>query len=276
MAGKLIVLAGCILAGFAATPPARAEIDSALTASVWQMKFGLTAAQVNDPAWLAQDSDGDGLTNGAELIAGTDPLAANSGLANKNTSAAGGAFSVSVPTVAGKLYHLEWSREANGAGGWMALAPPVQTLGNGSVQTLAAPQAADAFYRVVVEEIDSDADGVSDWAEIVTGFDPHNTHTDGATTDDHTALTGQLANENVVTLVATDPSVQQPPDAATPPASNGSITLRRGGTLHFSTVTVALTHSGTADGGDGLPAAAGLGDFRAQGQLDQSPGDPAG
>ena len=50
--------------------------------------------------------------------------------------------------------------------------------------------------------MDTDGDGVSDWAEKVTGFDPTNANTHGAAQDDHTALTADLAQENVVTVTA--------------------------------------------------------------------------
>jgi hypothetical protein len=49
------------------------------------MVFGLTEAEVDDAIWLGQDSDGDGLTNRAELAAGTNPRRAHSLLAIKGS-----------------------------------------------------------------------------------------------------------------------------------------------------------------------------------------------
>ena len=72
-----------VLAGVS---PGRAQIDTAVDLSVWKMLYGVTDAQASDPAWLARDDDGDGLSNGAELAAGTDPFNAASGLAVTSTT----------------------------------------------------------------------------------------------------------------------------------------------------------------------------------------------
>ena len=102
------------------------------------------------------------------------------------------------------------------------------------------------FYHVAVSDIDTDGDGVSDWAERVTGFDPTTAHTKNSPTDDHTSLTTELPKENVVTITTSAPNAIQPPDAVTAATTTGSFTVSRGGTLNFSTTTVPLTKSGTA------------------------------
>ncbi len=60
---------------------AAAAIDLEINRTVWKIVYALTDAQVNNEAWLAADDDGDGLTNGAELTAGTNPSRADSTLA---------------------------------------------------------------------------------------------------------------------------------------------------------------------------------------------------
>ncbi|MFL6539236.1 MAG: DUF1800 family protein, partial [Chthoniobacterales bacterium] len=236
----------CASALFTAAAPSARAIDDSLTKTVWQMTYGLTAAQVNDPAWLAADDDRDGLTNGAELAAGTNPLSASSTIAITKITADANNVYLSFPTVRGKLYRVEWSTNLGDPNGWTAFLPAVQLTGNGGVQTIAAPRVTNAYYHVAFQDIDTDGDGVSDWAEILTGLDPNNTHTHGSATDDHTTLATDLQTENVVTLTATDPATTQPPDAATTPESNGSITVTRGGSLLFSSITVPLQKSGTA------------------------------
>ncbi len=104
--------------------------------------------------------------------------------------------------------------------------------------------------------MDTDGDGVSDWAEIVTGFDPNDTHSNGAAQDDHTALTAQLANENIITL-RRDRSLHHATARRRHPA--GQLRDRSpsaaAATLNFSTITVPLLKSGTAiEGTDYLPA----------------------
>ena len=241
-------LALFILASIACALPALAApaFDAEINKTVWKMIYGLTDAQVNDPTWLSQDADGDGLTNQAELTAGTNPLLPGSTIAITDETADATSAFLTFATIKGKLYTIEFTTTLDVPGSWAGFQPAVQVMGNGAAQTVAAPRIPNAFYRAVVQDVDTDGDGVSDWAEFITGFDPNNTHSGGAPVDDHTALVGQLANENVVTVVSTEPSTTQPPDDATAPTSTASITVSRGGTLHFSTITVSLLKSGTA------------------------------
>ena len=62
--------------------------------------------------------------------------------------------------------------------------------------------------------------------------------------------------ENVVTVTATKPTATQPADAATAATDTATINITRGGTLHFSAITVPLNWSGTAVAGRGLRRAA--------------------
>ena len=225
---------------------ARAEVDLAIDKAVWRMVFGLTESQVNDNGWLAQDNDGDGLSNGAELRAGTNPLQASSTLAITAVTADTKSVLLTFATISGKLYSVQSTTTLEAPDSWSEFTPAVELNGNGSSQTIAAPRLADTFYRAAVHDLDTDGDGVSDWAEIITGFDPESTHTNGAPVDDHTALTNQLPNENIVTLVATEPTATQPPNTQTPATKVGSITVGRGGRLNFSSITVPLAASGTA------------------------------
>ncbi|MDQ6859852.1 MAG: DUF1800 family protein [Verrucomicrobiota bacterium] len=227
-------------------PPARGDIDTNLTKQVWKLVNGLTDAQVNDPLWLAQDDDRDGVSNGAELAAGTNPLRADSTIMIKNVSADATQVYLSFPSVRGKLYSVESSPRADDPNAWTGFQRGAQLTGTGSTLTIAAPRIANAYYRIVFQDLDTDGDGVCDWAEIVAGLDPNNTHTKGAPNDDHTTLANDLVNANIVTMTATDPATTQPPDAATTPDAIGSITVTRGGTLNFSSITVPLAKSGTA------------------------------
>src|SRR3712207_2838926 len=81
------VFSACLLALLMSGVTARAQIDTALDRTVWKMVFGLTEAQVKDPEWLARDDDADGVSNGTEFRAGTNPLEASSTFAIKSISA---------------------------------------------------------------------------------------------------------------------------------------------------------------------------------------------
>ncbi len=234
----------------ASVSPGRAQIDMGINQTVWKMLYGVTDAQANDPAWLARDDDGDGLSNGAELAAGTNPFSAASNLAVTATSVSGGNASVSFATVAGKLYSLQSTSTVTDPASWTAVPAATPVSGDGTPKTLTVPQGTAAtFYRVVVQDQDTDGDGVSNWAEIVTGFDPTTAHTNGAAEDDHTALVNDLAQENVVTVTATKATATQPANASTAATDTATITITRGGTLHFSAITVPLTWGGTAVAG---------------------------
>ncbi len=236
-----ILLALCLVA------TARADIDYGANGTVWKMLYGVTDAQLNDPTWLASDDDGDGVSNGAELAAGTNPFNATSKLAVLSSTVTATTVSLTIPTAAGKVYVLQESADLTNPSGWVPLANNVQITGDGTVKTISAPLDGTAnFYRVVVQDVDTDGDGLSDWAEDAVGLDPTTAHTHGATLDDHTTLTNDLAGENVVTITATKATATQPPNAATAASDFGTITVSRGGTLHFASLTVPLVWSGTA------------------------------
>ncbi|MGZ5521551.1 MAG: DUF1800 family protein [Chthoniobacterales bacterium] len=235
----------CAFGFFSIATRASATIDTAVNLTVWKLFYNLTDAQVNDPAWLAADDDGDGLTNGAELAAGTNPESSKSMVEVTSTTMDLNYVYLGFPTAKGKLYSLE-STNALSAPNWAPLQPVVQVTGDGTSKTLAAPLTSGVFFHVVVQDLDTDGDGVSDWAESVAGYDPNNAHTKNSPTDDHTSITTELPKENIVTITASVPSAVQPPDALTAATSSGSFTVSRGGTLNFSTTSVPLTSSGTA------------------------------
>ncbi len=234
-----------------------AQIDPTINPTVWKMLYGVTDAQLNNPAWLAADDDKDGVSNGNELLAGTNPFRADSNTDAISAVQNGSLLQFTFPTQAGKQYVLE-SCPALATGNWTAVVPAVSVVGTGTPQTLSTPVSGTRlFYRARILDLDTDGDGVSDWAERVLGFDPNTSHTRGAVTDDKTAIKSALAVQNVVSVVATKTTGTQPADAVTPATDSGTITITRSGTLHFSTITVPLSKTGTAVPGldyAGLPS----------------------
>ncbi len=102
------------------------------------------------PLGLAQkDSDGDGVSDAAEIIAGTDPLDATSVLRATVAGASGSAIEVQIPTVAGRTYRVECCYDLTG-GIWLTLQGNI--AGTGGVVAITDPGAAThpkCFYRVV-------------------------------------------------------------------------------------------------------------------------------
>jgi uncharacterized protein (DUF1800 family) len=213
---------------------------------VWQKLYGVTAAQINSPAWLAADDDGDGVSNGNELLAGTNPFDPTSTFKTDPPVVYNGFISLTFPTEAGKLYVLQYSTDLST---WSGFSPPVQAEGEGTRLTLTSTVAGgQAMYcRVVVQDVDTAGDGVSDWAEIALGFDPTNKYTNGSPVDNYTAITEELTGQNTSTVV----SVHATKATATQPALNGvatdlaTLTFTRTGS-NLAAVTVPLTWGGTA------------------------------
>ena len=217
-------------------PPASAQIDQSMNVTVWKMLYGVTDAQANSAAWLAADDDGDGVSNGAELAAGTNPLQRGVPAGDLGHTLTASTVTLSMPTVPGKLYVVQSNTNLTNAAGWTPVSPAVQVTGDGTTKALVVPRGSSGnlFYRVVIQDIDTDGDGVSDWAEDAVGLDPTTAHTNGATLDDHSTLAADLAGENVVTITATKATATQPPNAATAATDFGTITISRGGSLHFA------------------------------------------
>jgi len=223
-------------------PRAGAQINTSIDQSVWMMLYGVTQAQMNSASWLAADDDGDGMSNQAEMIAGTNPFSGSSRFAITTVASGTNGLQFTFPTVAGKLYVLESGTSLSGAGSWVAVSPAVQVEGTGGPMMLAAPGATGKglFYRVQVQDTDSAGDGISDWARDVTGFNPN-----PPGSGDQSTLLADLAMENVVTVTATKATATEP--AAGAAATDlGTITVTRGGALLFSAITVPLHWAGTA------------------------------
>ena len=226
--------------------PASAVIDNAVSQTVWKMLYGVTDAQINDAVWLAKDDDGDGISNGNEIAAGTNPFSAGSAIKITSTTSDTNSFYFTFPSSAGKQYVLQTSNSLGTSAIWSLLSPSVSALGTGADVTLIAPKSgANSFFRVLVQDVDSDGDGVSDWAERAVGFNP-NSASSVTGTDDHTALVSGLAAENTVTITTNKGTATQPPDTTTPATDLATVTITRSGSLHFNAVTVNLAKSGSA------------------------------
>ena len=248
-------LAVAALASLSIVSPLRAAIDYPLNTDIWEMVYGVTAGQVGNPAWLAADDDMDGQSNGSEMAAGTNPFKAGSTISVTGLVPNGASnMDVSFDTMKGKQYVAQSSP---------SLTPPVwgnvgaPVIGTGVSMTVTVPKAPNPFYRVLVQDVDTDGDQVSDWAERVAGFDPNTANTNGSPTNDHAALVNGVANSNVVTVVATETTATQSSSASIPPVDTGRVSVRRSGPLNFNPITVPLQKAGSASEGtdyDALPA----------------------
>lgn len=230
--GALLTSLVYLIGMFAST--ASAVIDNAATQGVWKSKYGVTSTQLGDINWLAADADGDGLSNGSEIASGTNPFVSGSVVRITTITTDGSNVSVTFPTVAGKRYVLQGSTTLTG---FASLVPTVANAGTGSALTLTGPMNALKFFRVLVEDVDSDGDGLSDWVELTTDLDPNSpTLADGQA--DHAFVTAQIALPHKVNINPSETFASE--DG---PVKGRFIVTR---TQKLVPITVNLTTAGTA------------------------------
>ena len=103
------------------------------------------AIEVLDPA---ADRDADGVANGYEDVAGTDPFDRDSLLKLDSITLGGGSATITVPTVPGRYYQLEGCGDLSS---WTVL--EANFLADGATHGFVDPEAGSAqrrFYRVRV------------------------------------------------------------------------------------------------------------------------------
>ena len=112
------------------------------------------------------DSDGDGISNLREALAGTDPLDATSNFRLSMTpSSTAGFYDLQWPNIPNKAQSLEFSASLT-AFGTHSESPGL--IGN--TYTLTTETTGDSqFFRVSIRDRDTDIDGLSDWAENILG-----------------------------------------------------------------------------------------------------------
>lgn len=246
LAGAALILCGVgALAG--AVP-----IDQNATKQIWKLKYGVSDAQLGNATWLSQDADGDGLTNEAEISTGTSPFNGAAILQITNLVVGSSAVDVTFPTERGKQYVVQATPALTTA----FADTGVVWVGTGVPTTRSVPKAANKFFRVLVQDIDSDGDGLSDWAELVLNLNPNSPQTIPGV-DDLAYFNQQGALSNQVAITASAPFVAE--DAATP----GRLTVTR--TQNLFPVTVNYTVTGTAVPGTDYVALSGSVSFAAQG-----------
>ena len=207
---RLVVLFVVLVAAELA-PAQKIDQNANGMSDIWELVYGASSLNWNG------DADADGVSNGLESIAGTNPFDANSApriaaVAHTTTN-----FSVSLPCVLGKQYQLQSIPGLSRASlsNWMTEASVVARTG--TVVTVSAPaSAAPKFFRIAISDVDTDGDGVNDWEEYKLGLDPtkaaSNNQLDGngQPMNDYAYATSQLASQNVVAIAATDPAANQP------------------------------------------------------------------
>ncbi len=226
-----------------------AETLQTRNTKVWKLRHGVSDAQMADPAWLAQDADGDGAENGFEMLAGTDPFNPAKAARVSSFQRVGGGVSLLFPTEAGKRYRAESTPDLKLPGSWTLQGAAV--TGDGGSKTLVVPSADSGFFRIRIDDVDTDGDGVSDWVEEQLSLDPFLMQTVAGSSDAE-YLDSQLALPNlpnVVTIRAVAPFASEDGPVA------GRFTITRTQNLFPLSLDLRTTGSTAVPGSDyaGLP-----------------------
>jgi hypothetical protein len=114
---------------------------------VWEDLYDLNR---EDPADTDDDPDGDGASNLAEYISGTDPRQSASVLKITSSSSSGEAYTIVFNAVAGQTYTVQY-RNSLSSGGWQTLTNVPAPAVNGSlqVQDTNAGQSSARYYRLL-------------------------------------------------------------------------------------------------------------------------------
>lgn len=187
------------------------------------------------------DADGDGITNAQEAAAGTNPFDPTSAFRISSITQDAQGVRITFPTQPGKSYQAQ-SSSTLAAPSWQNAGGPLTGTGSVATITLAVQSGSSAYYHVTVSDLDTDGDGVTDWEEIMLGFNPNSSHSQGlGAADDRTAILQALQAVNIVSASAPQPVASK---AGLVP---GSIVLTRSGNLN--PFTAHYTVSGTAVAG---------------------------
>ncbi len=213
---------------------------------VWEQIFNAAALDPN------LDSDGDGVSNLRESMAGTDPFDPNSYPRIPTTAYTSSNFSVTLPAALGKQYQLQSVQpQTSGWTNWTVEATIIARTG--TVVTLTAPLGAiPKFFRVGIADVDTDGDGLNDWEEYQLGLDPtkpfSNNQLDGTgqPMGDYAYAAARMASQNVLSIVASDPTCVQP-DPGQTAQDLGQFTITRGG-FPLNSITVNLATGGPGTG----------------------------
>ena len=192
------------------------------------------------PGLLSADADldGDGQTNRQEGAAGTNPKNGADRLDFSEVTNEIAGIRTVWAAQPGKQYQLQTA--ATLVGPWVNEGPAV--VGNGTVFDKICPRSGSLqFMRIMVQDVDSDADGVTDWEEGKAGTDRFLADTDGDGRTDMERVTAQLALNNRI-------NVTTPVSKGTEAGAKAVVfKFTRSGNLN--PLTVGYTAGGTAVSG---------------------------
>jgi hypothetical protein len=143
---------------------------------IWEFMFTVENGDPN------LDSDGDGLSNLQEAIAGTNPFDSRSLPRISPFTVSSNGVVACMAGVLGKRYQLQASETLCGSvvTNWYNETCMI-TRTNNMVALTAPADHPSKFFRMFISDIDSDGDGLNDWEEYQLGLDPFSAFSNGQT-----------------------------------------------------------------------------------------------
>ncbi len=222
-----LVIAACLCAGSSARA---IDLNGNGLDDVWEMIYGATGLDPN------ADTDHDGWTNAQECAAGTDPFDPKSHPTLSIAPWGTAKLQLAYPHIAGKRYRLQ-SKTDLSLPNWTPEFTEVAPDASGAAWLFDKPT-GKKFWHLVVDDIDTDGDGLTDAEERWLHFDPTTDHSERNDSTDYARVTAGLNAANTVTLGVLQAFVnEQWPEP-------GVVVVRRSGGL--KPLTVNLSFSGTA------------------------------
>ncbi len=192
------------------------------------------------------DQDGDGQTNAEENAAGTNPLNGADRLEFSVVEPTIAGLNTLWPTQPGKEYQVQTNNSLGSD--WVNEGPAV--IGDGApLSCLCTRTGPIRFIRLLVRDVDSDADGVTDWEERKGGTDPLLPDTDGDGRSDMERITSQLLLTNRINVSAAISSGTE--------AGSNPIVFRFTRSGNLNALSVSYATGGTATSGRDYPAPSG-------------------
>ena len=222
---------GILAAAFLGTSAFALDTDGDGMDDIWEIIYAASGLSA------AADADGDRATNGQESAAGTNPFDALSRPELRIMPASAVQLQLGYTRVAGKRYRIDANTDLTLAT-WTPEFSEVATA-SGPAAFPFGLNTGSKFWRLVVDDVDSDSDGLTDADERWLGFDVMSNRTGRNDLTDLQRVTAGLNAPSVVTvgLLSARMSERWP--------SPGVIVIRRSGGLRPITVNVAFTGSAT-------------------------------
>lgn len=151
------------------------------------------------------DTDFDGQSDAMELLAGTDPFDSGSTLGITTIQTGSSGASMAFQTVIGKSYRIQFLNTFTG--NWEDTGDGMQGTGS-PISASAVSPGSSSIFRVKVDDMDSDGDGVSDWEEWAMGLGLERTGSAAGDTSDMTRVATMLSTPVKYTLSARRPTVK--------------------------------------------------------------------